>query len=268
MATSFTFSAGSTPLLISMPHCGTEIPQALQARYQERALQVEDTDWHMPRLYEFAQAMGASILQAQYSRYVIDLNRPPDNAPMYPGASNTELCPTRFFTGAPLYRPGQEPDSAEQQQRLVRYWRPYHDQLRRTLDALRERHGYALLWDAHSIRQEIPWLFEGRLPGLNLGTASEKSCAPSLREALSQVLHSASLKATEFTFAVDGRFKGGYTTRHYGEPSKAIHVVQMEMAQALYMREALPFDYLPAKAQEVQTVLHDLLVTMLQWSPR
>ncbi len=268
MSTPFTFTAGTTPLLISMPHCGTLIPEQLKARYQDRALQVEDTDWHMPQLYEFAQAMGASVLQAHYSRYVIDLNRPPDNAPMYPGASNTELCPTRFFTGDPLYKAGQEPNASEQQERLEHYWRPYHQQLRSTLDNLRQQHGYALLWDAHSIRQEIPWLFEGRLPGLNLGTASGNSCAGSLREALSQVLQSASDKTPEFTFAVDGRFKGGYTTRHYGAPDKHIHVVQMEMAQALYMREALPFDYQASAAEKVQVVLRNMLTTMLRWTPQ
>jgi N-formylglutamate deformylase len=250
-----------------MPHTGTHIPVQLQSRYQDRALQVEDTDWHMPRLYEFATAMGASILQGTYSRYVIDLNRPPDNAPMYPGASNTELCPTRFFTGDSLYRPGQEPDSAEQADRLARYWQPYHTQLRTTLDELRAKHGYALLWDAHSIRQEIPWLFDGRLPGLNLGTASAKSCAPTLRDLLAKRLEIAQQTCPTFTYAVDGRFKGGYTTRHYGEPEHHVHVAQMEMAQALYMQEHLPFDYLPDTASQVQVVLRDLLATMLQWTP-
>jgi N-formylglutamate deformylase len=267
MSFPFTLATGNSPLLISMPHCGTVIPQALQSRYQDRALQVEDTDWHLPRLYDFAQAMGATVLQAHYSRYVIDLNRPPDNAPMYPGASNTELCPTRFFSGDALYRTHQEPNAPEQQERLLHYWRPYHDQLRSTLDNLRKQYGYALLWDAHSIRQEIPWLFDGRLPGLNLGTASGKSCAPSLREALCLVLQDASANTKEFTFAVDGRFKGGYTTRHYGQPDEGIHVVQMEMAQALYMQEEQPFEYLPANAEKVQTVLQNMLATMLHWKP-
>jgi N-formylglutamate deformylase len=267
MTTPFNFSPGSTPLLICMPHTGTHIPASLQGRYQARALQVEDTDWHMPQLYEFASAMGASVLQGNYSRYVIDLNRPPDNAPMYPGASNTELCPTRFFTGDNLYRQGQEPDSDEEQERLALYWEPYHAKLRATLDELRAKHGYALLWDAHSIRQEIPWLFEGKLPGLNLGTASGKSCSPALRERLTQRLEQGQRQSPSFSYAVDGRFKGGYTTRHYGAPEQQIHVAQMEMAQALYMQEHLPFAYLPDSAKQVQVVLQDLLSTMLHWSP-
>src|SRR5689334_5473591 len=155
----FTLHEGTMPLLVSMPHIGTEIPAELQGGYTQEALGVEDTDWHLHRLYNFLPLLGASVLRPRYSRYVIDLNRPPDDAPMYPGASNTELCPTRFFTGTPLYRPGAEPDAAERARRLAQYWRPYHDALASELDRIRAQHGFALLWDAHSIRSRIPWLF-------------------------------------------------------------------------------------------------------------
>jgi N-formylglutamate deformylase len=267
MTSTHIITPGTTQLVISMPHVGTHIPTELQNHYVSRALGVEDTDWHLPLLYNFAKAIGATILQATVSRYVIDLNRPADNAPMYPGASNTELCPTRFFTGDPIYREGQAPNNVEQARRLKQYWLPYHDCLQTTLESTREKFGYALLWDAHSIRQEIPWLFEGRLPGLNLGTADQRSCAHSLREDLAKVLEQSKAMAPEFTSVVDGRFKGGYTTRHYGKPKEHIHVVQMEMAQALYMSEIAPFAYDEVRAKKIVPVLRNLLSTLLNWQP-
>jgi N-formylglutamate deformylase len=263
----YTLTLGSSPLVVSMPHVGIHIPDELKERYVPRALQVEDTDWHLPLLYGFAKAMGATVLQGKVSRYVIDLNRPPDNAPMYPGASNTELCPTRFFTGDPIYKEQQAPNEKEQALRLTRYWRPYHDCLKATLSEVKEKHGHVVLWDAHSIRQEIPWLFEGRLAGLNLGTADAKSCATSLRQKLAAVLEQSQALAPEFTSIVDGRFKGGYTTRHYGNPAHGIHVAQMEMAQALYMDETYPFAYNEKLASKVQPVLKALLSTMQNWAP-
>jgi N-formylglutamate deformylase len=268
MNDTYTLTLGTSPLVVSMPHVGTHIPYELMERYVPRALEVEDTDWHLPLLYDFAKAMGATVLQAHVSRYVIDLNRPPDNAPMYPGASNTELCPTRFFTGDPIYQDQQAPNEQEQALRLTRYWRPYHDCLRTTLLTLREAHGHVVLWDAHSIRQEIPWLFDGRLPGLNLGTANAKSCDVSLRQQLSTVLEQGKAIAPEFTSVVDGRFKGGFTTRHYGNPAQGIHVVQMEMAQALYMDEFHPFAYDAKRANKVKPLLKSLLSVMKNWAPR
>ena len=177
----FTLHRGHTPLLISFPHVGTGIPAELQPRYTPRALQVEDTDWFLDRLYGFARAMGASLLVPRLSRYVVDLNRSSDNAPMYPGQNNTELCPTRHFTGEPLYREGQAPGADEIQQRVARYWRPYHGALQAELQAIHARHGHAVLFDAHSIKSELPWLFEGTLPHMNLGTVEGTSCAPALR---------------------------------------------------------------------------------------
>ena len=163
---------GCVPLLVSMPHVGTAIPDDLRDGFVPRALATEDADWHLAALYDFLGELGASVLQPHYARYVIDLNRPPDDTPMYPGASNTELCPTRFFTGEPLYLEGRQPNAEEQAHRLHTYWRPYHDALQQELARLRAQHGRALLWDAHSIRSEIPWLFDGRLPDLNVGTAN------------------------------------------------------------------------------------------------
>ena len=259
----YALQGGSTPLVLSLPHVGTEIPDALRLLYVDRALALEDTDWHLEKLYNFAAGMGASIIIPKFSRYVIDLNRPPDNTPMYPGASNTELCPSIFFNGEPLYRERLKPSATEVDQRREAYWRPYHDALRAELARVREQFGYALLWDGHSIRSEIPWLFDGKLPDLNLGTASGVSCDASLRVRLAEFL----ISDTKNTHAVDGRFKGGYITRHYGRPQDGIHAVQMEMCQALYMQEAPPFAYDEALAAQIQPTLKALLQIMLEWAP-
>lgn len=261
----FQLRQGTTPLLISMPHIGSAIPADQLRRYQPRALLSEDTDWHLQRLYgDIAGDLGASLLTPHYSRFLIDLNRPPEDTPMYPGAANTELCPTRFFTGEPLYLPGQEPSRAEQLRRREQYWRPYHRALDGELQRLKAQHGYALLFDAHSICSELPWLFEGRLPDLNLGTVEGRSCAPGLRAGLSAVL----AQQSEFTQVVDGRFKGGFITRHYGQPEQHQHAVQLEMCWRCYMEEeAAPFLYDEARAAAVQPLLRALLVEMIAWRP-
>ncbi len=252
---------GHTPLLLSLPHVGTRIPPALQARYTGRAQALEDTDWHLEALYGFAKDLGASILVPQHSRYVIDLNRPPENAPMYPGVNNTELCPTRFFTGEPLYLPGQAPAEAEVQQRLATYWRPYHEALAAELARLKAQHGQALLWDGHSIRSQLPWLFDGRLPDLNMGSANASSCHPGLRAALMQVLAG----QTAFSHVTDGRFKGGYITRQYGRPADGVQAVQLEMCWSTYMAEDPPWGLAPDRVARVRPVLRALLQTMLDW---
>ena len=255
----FTLHQGSSPLLVSIPHMGTAIPEELRSGYVPRALAVEDADWHLDRLYAFATNLGASILQPIVARYVIDLNRPPDDQPMYPGASNTELCPTRFFTGDPLYREGCAPSLEQRLQRREKYWAPYHEALRQELDRIRAAHGYALLWDAHSIRAEIPWLFEGRLPDLNIGTAAGGSAHPGITEAVA-----AAARLPGFTQAVNGRFKGGYITRHYGRPAEHVHAVQLEMCQCLYMREAPPYDWDAAAAARSQPVVRGMVEAAVQ----
>lgn len=257
---SFTLHTGSLPLLISMPHIGTAIPADIQAGFVARALDTEDTDWHLARLYDFAPAMGASVLQAQFSRYVIDLNRPPDDTPMYPGASNTELCPTRFFNGDALYRTGCAPDAQERVRRRSLYWAPYHQALQDELQRLQRVHGYALLWDAHSIRSEIPWLFEGVLPALNIGTANGTSANAAITQAVADVC----AKHPQTSHVVNGRFKGGYITRHYGAPATRVHALQLEMCQNLYMHETPPYAYDPALAQRIQPQLRAMLRAALQ----
>jgi N-formylglutamate deformylase len=259
----FTLHRGTTPLLVSVPHAGTEIPEALRGAYVPRATAVEDTDWHLERLYAFVKKLGASLIVPRYSRYVIDLNRPSDNKPMYANANNTDLCPTRFFTGEPLYREGAAPDAAEVTRRTNEYWRPYHAALALELARLKEWHGHAVLFDAHSIKSQLPWLFDGRLSDLNLGTVGGTSCAPGLRAALTTVLELQPL----FTQAIDARFKGGHITRHYGRPAQGIHAVQLEMCWSCYMNEAPPWAFDAERAARVQPVLKSLVSAMLEWQP-
>ncbi|MFG6487552.1 N-formylglutamate deformylase [Roseateles sp. BYS78W] len=263
----FQLQPGRVPLLISLPHVGTEIPPELAERFVPRALLSEDTDWHLERLYRpLAQALGASLLVPRYSRYVIDLNRPPDDRPLYPGASGgTGLVPTRFFTSEPLYRDGAEPDAADIASRRRTYWQPYHDALAAELARLRAEHGHALLFDGHSIRSELPWLFEGRLPALNLGTADGASCAPAITERLGALLAG----QARFSHVVNGRFKGGYITRHHGRPGQGIHAVQLEMCQRCYMDEAQDprHAYDEAAAAAVAPLIERMLEEMLACRP-
>ena len=259
----FTLTRGALPLLVSLPHVGTRIPDDQQHRYVERALGVEDTDWFLDRLYGFVREMGASLIVPRHSRYLIDLNRPPENTPMYAGANNTELCPTRFFTGELLYRDGLAPDDDEVQRRVERYWRPYHRALGAELARLKSARGHVMLFDGHSIKSELPWLFDGRLPDLNLGCAAGASCAASLRTALAETL----TEQRRFTHVVDGRFKGGYITRHYGRPHDGVHAVQLEMCWRCYMDEAPPHAFDAARARAVTPLLRRLIETMLAWHP-
>ena len=257
----FALHRGTAPLLVSVPHAGTTIPDDVAARLVPRALQTEDADWHLDRLYAFTKDLGASLLVPRMARYVVDLNRPPDNAPMYPGLNNTELCPTRFFSGEPLYRDGQTPDEAEVSRRVSTYWRPYHVALASELVRLHGLHGRVTLLDSHSIQAELPWLFEGRLPDLNLGTADGASCAPPLRERLAGVLAA----HASHSHVVDGRFKGGYITRHYGRPADGVHAVQMEMTFDCYMTP--PHDYDEPRAATVLPVLRALVDALIGWQP-
>lgn len=254
---------GRAPLLISLPHVGTELPPELHERLVPRALASEDTDWHLERLYRpLAEKLGASLIVPSYSRYVIDLNRPPDDRPLYPGAAGgTGLVPTHFFSSEPLYRDGAAPDAAEVAARREACWRPYHEALAAELERLRAAHGRALLFDGHSIRSELPWLFDGELPALNLGTADGAACAPAITEGLGALLAG----QTQFSQVVNGRFKGGYITRHYGQPGRGVHAVQLEMCQRCYMDEAADprSAYDEARAAQVAPLIERMLQELL-----
>ena len=257
----FRFHPGKRPLLISMPHVGTYVPPQLAARFTDEARQVPDTDWHLERLYDFADELGASVLIATHSRYVVDLNRPPDGASLYPGQSVTGLCPVDTFADTPLYAAGDVPGDAEIAQRREAVWQPYHRQLASELERLKSLHGVAALWDAHSIRSVLPRFFEGKLTDLNLGTAQGASCDPALGQALLGIAKA----ATGFTSVLNGRFTGGYITRHHGQPAQGVHAVQLEMTQCSYMQEALPFDYLPEVAARVQPHVRRMLTAVLDF---
>ncbi len=259
---SFTLYRGNAPLLVSVPHVGTEIPHDQRGRYAERAFEVEDTDWFLDRLYAFVREMGASLIVPRYSRYLIDLNRPSENTPMYEGQNNTELCPTRFFTGEPLYLPDQAPDGSEIRRRVLTYWRPYHGALHDELSRIHAQHGHAVLFDGHSIKSELPWLFDGTLPHMNLGTVDGTSCAPALRDALAAVFAA----QDRYSHVVDGRFKGGHITRTYGRPELGIHAAQLEMCWRAYMDETPP-RWNDDRVAEVTPTLRALVQAMLDWRP-
>ncbi|RDZ29178.1 N-formylglutamate deformylase [Lysobacter silvisoli] len=251
----FELHRGSAPLLISLPHNGSQIPPELAARMQPQAREAPDTDWHVALLYSFARELGASILVPRYSRYVVDLNRPPDDTSLYPGQNTTGLCPAVRFTGEPVYLDGQEPTPEEVAQRVDLYWRPYHENLDAELARIRGEHGRVVLWEGHSIKgSDLPFLFEGRLPDLNLGTSGGASCSPQLQARLEALLAAQG----DYDYVVNGRFKGGYITRHYASPETGVQAVQLELSQRNYMDER-SYAYDEAVAVRLQPLLERLL---------
>ncbi|WP_095108865.1 N-formylglutamate deformylase [Pseudomonas sp. Irchel 3E20] len=257
------FKQGRVPLLISMPHAGVRLTPAVEAGLVPAAQSLPDTDWHIPQLYEFAAELGASTLAAEYSRFVIDLNRPDDDKPLYVGAT-TGLYPATLFDGQALFRPGLEPSAEERATYLAQIWAPYHRTLAQELARLKAQFGYALLFDAHSIRSVIGHLFDGKLPDFNLGTFNGASCDPQLAGRLEAICagHPA------YSHVLNGRFKGGHITRHYGNPAEHIHAVQLELGQCTYMEEFEPFRYRPDLAAPTQVVLKELLQGLLEWGQR
>ncbi|CAH2925881.1 MAG: N-formylglutamate deformylase (EC [uncultured Paraburkholderia sp.] len=256
----FTLHRGSLPMLISIPHLGIRIPADIAATMTPVAQRTDDCDWHLDRLYAFAKRMGASILAPAYARYVIDLNRPPDGANLYPGQDTTGLLPVDTFDKEPLYREGHLPDDAEVARRCAAYWTPYHDALASEIAALKAKHGKVLLWEAHSIRSRVPRFFEGRLPDFNFGTSNGASAVAGLAEELAAVVE----RHGGYSAVANGRFKGGYITRHYGQPSQGVHAVQLELSQITYMQEQLPYAYDEALAAKIEPLLEQLVATALE----
>lgn len=258
----YDFTPGSAPLLVSIPHDGRSIPDDVAERMTGEALRIPDTDWHVGRLYDFARELGAGVLAARHSRYVVDLNRDPEGAALYPGADNTEIVPLLTFDREPIYRDGAVPDEAEIEGRVARFWRPYHDRLAAEIGALRERHGVAILFDAHSIRSVVPRFFEGTLPDFNFGTARGASADAALARSAFRPLDS----AEGYTAVDNGRFTGGYITRTYGAPADGVHAIQLELTQRTYMDESHPFGYRPDLADRVKPVLRGMLAAMVDWT--
>jgi len=259
----FDLHSGDAPLLISVPHAGTGLPPELAARMSEAALALPDTDRQADRLYAFARTMGVTMIVARLSRYLIDLNRDPQGAALYPGADNTELCPTTTFAFDAIYRPGQEPDAAEVEARRQRYFVAYHAAIERELRRIEARHSYAVLLDAHSIRSEVPRFFAGRLPDLNLGTAGGKSAAPELEALAFQVLS----RAKGFSAVLNGRFQGGFITRHFGQPQARRHALQLEIGQDCYLGRTSPGVWDGRRAAPLIAVLQEFVAAVLSFRP-
>ena len=245
---------GDGPVILGLPHTGTAVPAELFARLNEAGRALADTDWHIDRLYDGLLA-GATTVRATFHRYVIDANRAPDDASLYPGQNTTGLCPVTDFDGRPIWREGEEPTSDEIRERIAACHAPYHAALAAEIARVREAHGVAILYDCHSIRSVIPFLFEGTLPDFNIGTADGESCAP----AVESLVMSGVRSSGAHTWVENGRFKGGWTTRHYGRPEDGVHAVQMELAQATYMAEAPPWTWDDEKAEEMRGHLRDIL---------
>jgi N-formylglutamate deformylase len=260
----YKFRAGRTPLLVSMPHTGTYVPEHLRQRLTPAAQALPDTDWHLERLYDFLDAAGASVLVATHSRYVVDLNRPPDGSNLYPGQDTTGLVPVDTFHKQPFYLPGEEPSASETQDRIRHYWKPYHEKLATELERLRRHHGVALLWDAHSIFSVVPRFFQGRLADFNLGTAGGRSCDAFVGKGLLSLLQG----DPGFTSVLDGRFKGGYITRTYGNPAGGVQAVQLELSEATYMDERAPYAFREDLAARVRPHLRALIDTFLELAVR
>jgi len=253
---SFQYNEGTKPLLISMPHNASLIPEAVACGMTKEAQQSKDTDWFMDRLYDFAPTLGVHTLKPSWSRFYIDLNRDPKGANLYPGADSTELCPTSDFANQALYLDGNSPNQDEIEQRTAKAWQPYHQCIETVLQKMVADHGYAILFDAHSIRSRVPRFFDGQLPDFNFGTADGKSCDDAHLKAVQQ------LDFDDWSKVSNGRFKGGYITRHYGRPDLNIHAIQLEMSQAIYLDEAnLSWD--EQKAAPVKVQLQRIIQALL-----
>jgi len=257
----FSFKRGDTPLLVSIPHAGLFVPQLINDRLTSRARHLPDTDWFVDRVFQWVVEKGGGLLVANYSRYVIDLNRPPDDAALYAGPG-TGLLPEQTFAGKPLYQPGKQPGKDEAPERLQRFWMPYHKQLGTELQDLKQRFGHAVLLDAHSILSEVPMLFDGTLPDLNLGSYRGASADPGLVSESMVALGA----DPGFSLVLDGRFQGGYITRNYGCPHDGVHALQLEIAQSAYMRERSPA-YDEGCSGQLLPVLQGLIDTLVRWSP-
>ena len=252
-----------SPLVLGLPHTGTHIPDACLAALNDTGRALADTDWHIHRLYD--GLVAATTVRTRIHRYVIDVNRDPGGASLYPGQNTTGLCPLTDFDGVPIYREGQQPRATEIERRRTAYHAPYHAALAAELTRIKALHGFAILYDCHSIRTRIPFLFDGVLPDFNIGTNLGATCDPALERAV--VDHCEA--AEGYTAILNGRFKGGWTTRHYGRPADRVHAIQMELAQSTYLRaEAPPWAYDPDRAERLRAHLAPLLETLSDWRPQ
>lgn len=247
---------GDGPIVLGQPHGGTHVPADIAAKLNDNGRALADTDWHITQLYD-GLLPDVTVVKSNIHRYVIDANRDPEGVSLYPGQNTTTLVPLTDFDGAPIWREGQTPSASDIEARRVAYHAPYHTALTAELDRVRAKHGVALLFDCHSIRSIIPFLFEGQLPVFNTGTNSGQSCSVILGDKIHAIAQGAGQSAVR-----DARFKGGWTTRHYGRPDAGIHAIQMEIAQRAYMTEVPPWNYDAARASQLRPVLKSMLQSL------
>lgn len=259
-----TVREGQSPLLVSLPHTGTDIPDEVAAKLISLPLALSDTDWWVDKLYDFAADLDATVVRTSISRTVIDVNRDPSGASLYPGQATTGLCPLTTFAGEPLYKPGVGPDEPEVSARRKAYFEPYHTALKAEIARLRMHHTAVVVYDCHSIRSVIPRLFDGELPVFNIGTNGQKSCAPEVQAIVEEACANSG-----FSTVTNGRFTGGWITRSLGDPAGGVHAVQMELACRAYMEESpdlQPAPYSPRRAARVRKVLQPLLAELRDWA--
>lgn len=250
---------GQSPLILGMPHGGTYLPADIFARLNDNGKILADTDWHIDRLYQDL-VPDATVVKATFHRYVIDANRDPKGVSLYPEQNTTTLCPLTDFDGKEIWQQGQEPSQDEMEQRAQNFHRPYHQALANEIERVKAIHGYAILFDCHSIRSKIPFLFEGILPTFNIGTNKGQTCADQIEKITTDICQNAG----DFNNVVNGRFKGGWTTRHYGRPQNDVHAIQMELAQSAYMQEQAPWGYMPDVADKVRPYLAQMLKSLIE----
>ncbi len=247
-------SKGNSPVVLAMPHSGIFVPKAIKDGLNENGRKLADTDWHVDRLYR-GLLPGATIVRAHFHRYVIDANRDPTGISLYPGQNTTGLCPVTDFDGRSIYKKGCEPDADEIERRRLDFHAPYHQALTNEIKRLHRRHKNIVLYDCHSIRSHVPFLFEGALPDFNIGTNNGTTCDPRLEKTVADICEN----AQGFTSITNGRFKGGWTTRHYGQPKSGVHAIQMELAQKTYMEEQAPWAYRSSRARKTRKILREVL---------
>ena len=250
----YTITEGDSPIILGQPHGGTHLPDEIYTRLNRRGQGLDDTDWHINRLYDGLLA-EATVVQSNIHRYVIDANRDPSGVSLYPGQDTTTLCPTTDFDGKPIWASGQEPSEDEIQSRCKTFHAPYHAALTEQIARVQAIHGVAILFDCHSIRSNIPFLFDGTLPVFCIGTNNGDTCTAAIETATQG--HCA--KADGYDMVTNGRFKGGWTTRHYGQPATGVHAIQMELAQRTYMHEVAPWAYAVDRADRLRPVLAGIL---------
>ena len=251
----FEVHQGTSPVILAFPHTGTDVPSAIWERLNDNGKILADTDWHIHDLYAGLLA-DATTVRATFHRYVIDANRDPDGSSLYPGQNTTGLVPDTDFDGKPIWKAGEEPTQGDISDRLRDFHAPYHAALATEIERVKSIHGIAVLYDCHSIRSHIPFLFDGKLPDFNIGTDMGKTCDPAIEKIVVDVTSA----AQDYTSILNGRFKGRWTTRHYGQPETGVHAIQMELAQCSHLNtEAPPFAYDEAKANKLRIHLKGIL---------